>query len=75
MSGSRVVAAIMVGLLASAVVYVAVSALIWVLAVKAGSLPVEVALYVALYEFALFVMLPAVVMSAIGTAIGMYKAR
>jgi hypothetical protein len=59
------------GLVAAALVYVAVSALVWVLFVRPGPLPVEL----ALYEFARYVMLLAVVMSAIGTAIGMYRAR
>ncbi len=54
------------GLVAAAVVYVAVGVPIWVLFVSNFPLPVE---------FVWYVVLPAVVMSAIGTAIGMYRAR
>ena len=54
------------GLVASAVVYVAASAYMWFAFVTNFPLPVE---------FVWYVVLPAVVMSAIGTAIGKYRAR
>lgn len=59
------------GLIATAVVYIAVSALLWVLAIGGG--PGGMAFWTI--EFALYVVVPAVVMSAIGTNIGMYNAR
>lgn len=59
------------GLIATAVVYIAVSALLWVLAIGGG--PGGMAFWTI--EFALYVVVPAVVISAIGTNIGMYNAR
>jgi uncharacterized BrkB/YihY/UPF0761 family membrane protein len=53
------------GLTATAVVYVAVAAVMWYL-VGGGS--------IFSVEFALYFVLPAVVMSAIGTVVGMYQA-
>lgn len=58
------------GLAATVIVYLAVSALLWVFAiVGAGDVQAW------LVAFPLYAVLPAVVMSAIGTAIGMARAR
>lgn len=54
------------GLGAAAVVYVAVTAVMW---------PLVGAATILSSEFALYVVVPAVVLSVIGTAIGMYRAR
>lgn len=54
------------GLVAAPLVYVAISAFLWA-ALSIGN--------PATGEFALYVVLPAVVMAAIGTAIGRYRAR
>lgn len=59
------------GLVAAVVVYVAVSALMWVLIGGGG--PGGMAFLTI--GFALYVVLAGVVMAAIGTAIGMYRAR
>ncbi len=55
------------GLIAAALVYIAVSAPLWY-ALRIDDPAMT-------FDFALYVVLPAVVMSAIGTAIGMYRAR
>jgi hypothetical protein len=59
------------GLVATAVVYIAVSAVMWVLAVGGG--PDGMAFLTV--TFALYVVLPGVALSAIGTAIGRDTAR
>ncbi len=60
------------GFIASAAVYVAASAGMWILA-AVGEGAAGIAFLSA--EFALYVVLPAVVLAAIGTAIGMYRGR
>lgn len=59
------------GMVAAAVVYIAVSAVMWVLAIGGG--PSGMTFWTV--GFALAVVLPAVVLAAIGTAIGMYRTR
>ena len=60
-----------VGLVVAAVVYIAVSAVAWVLFVGGG--PSGMAFWTT--EFAVAAVLPGVVMSAVGAAIGMYRVR
>lgn len=57
------------GLIMAAVVYVAVTAIMWVLAIGGG--PGDMTFWTI--EFALYVGLPALVMSVIGTALGMLR--
>lgn len=59
------------GLAAAAAVYVVASAVMWVLAVGGG--PAGMAFWTG--AFALYVVLPGVVLAALGTAFGMYTAR
>lgn len=60
------------GFIASAAVYVAATAGMWVLA-AVGEGAAGMAFLSA--EFALYVVLPGVVLAAIGTALGLYRAR
>ena len=59
------------GLVVAPVVYVVVSALLWVPLVGGG----PAGLTFLTIDFALYVVVPAVIMSALGTAIGMYRDR
>ncbi len=59
------------GLVAAALVYTVVSAPLWTL--FGGGGPAGMSFLT--FAFALCIVLPAVVMAAIGTAIGMYRAR
>lgn len=59
------------GLIAVPAVYVAISAVMWVLLVGGG--PADLTFLTA--DFALYIVVPAVVMAAIGTLIGMFRAR
>lgn len=59
------------GFIATAGVYVAASAVMWVLAVGGG--PAGMAFWSG--EFALFVVLPGFLLAAVGTALGMYRSR